>query len=60
MFQSQSDEWGEFLHQQGRIYRDFNEIRREIQTETDRVAGKQKSVSSEPIRLKIYSPHVCF
>lgn len=30
----------------------------EIQTETDRVTGYNKNVSHNPIRLKIYSPHV--
>jgi replication fork clamp-binding protein CrfC len=36
----------------------FNEIRDEIQRETDRVAGKNKGVIATPITLKIFSPHV--
>ena len=54
------DEWGEFLHAQGRKFTDFAEIRREIEAETDRKLGRggSKRVSGEPIRLCIYSPRV--
>ncbi|XP_047053882.1 dynamin-related protein 3B-like isoform X2 [Lolium rigidum] len=52
------NEWGEFLHQPGRRYSDFREIRREIQAETDREAGGNKGVSDRQIRLKIHSPNV--
>ncbi|KAL0698050.1 hypothetical protein Bca4012_054172 [Brassica carinata] len=53
------DEWGEFLHlpNNRRIY-DFSEIRREIEAETNRLAGENKGVSAKQIRLKIYSPNV--
>ncbi|WZZ09541.1 hypothetical protein YC2023_095462 [Brassica napus] len=53
------DEWGEFLHlpNNRRIY-DFSEIRREIEAETNRLAGDNKGVSAKQIRLKIYSPNV--
>ncbi|CAN6819266.1 dynamin-related protein 3A isoform X2 [Brassica napus] len=53
------DEWGEFLHlpNNHRIY-DFSEIRREIEAETNRLAGDNKGVSAKQIRLKIYSPNV--
>ncbi|PIN18656.1 Vacuolar sorting protein VPS1, dynamin [Handroanthus impetiginosus] len=52
------EEWGEFLHLPGRKFFDFNEIRREIQAETDREAGGNKGVSDKQIRLKIFSPNV--
>ncbi|CAG58573.1 uncharacterized protein GVI51_D05797 [Nakaseomyces glabratus] len=52
------DEWGEFLHIPGRRFYDFSEIRREIESETARIAGKNKGISKIPINLKIYSPHV--
>lgn len=55
---SSASEWGEFLHIKGKKFTDFNEIRTEIETETDRGAGKGKSVSSKPINLRIYSPRV--
>ncbi|CAF2240499.1 dynamin-related protein 3A isoform X2 [Brassica rapa] len=53
------DEWGEFLHlpNNRRIY-DFSEIRREIEAETNRLAGDNKGVSAKQIRLKIHSPNV--
>ncbi|KAK9840112.1 hypothetical protein WJX74_003564 [Apatococcus lobatus] len=51
-------EWGEFLHVPGRRYTDFNEIRKEILSETERIVGTNKGISDKPIRLKICSPHV--
>ncbi|CAE6161362.1 unnamed protein product [Arabidopsis arenosa] len=53
------DEWGEFLHlpPDTRIY-DFSEIRREIEAETNRLAGENKGVADKQIRLKISSPNV--
>ncbi|XAR53012.1 hypothetical protein NMG60_11021389 [Bertholletia excelsa] len=52
------EEFGEFLHLPGKRFYDFNEIRREIQAETDREAGGNKGVSDKQIRLKIFSPSV--
>ncbi|KAI3755335.1 hypothetical protein L1987_55132 [Smallanthus sonchifolius] len=52
------EEYGEFLHVPGKRFFDFNEIRREIQAETDREAGGNKGVSDKQIRLKIFSPNV--
>ncbi|CAH8458508.1 unnamed protein product [Heterobilharzia americana] len=52
-----STEWATFLHNK-KIFRDFDEVRSEIKSETDRVAGAGKSVSAEPINLKIFSPRV--
>ncbi|KAK9677397.1 hypothetical protein RND81_11G140600 [Saponaria officinalis] len=52
------DEWGEFLHLPGKRFFDFNDIRREIQAETDREAGANKRVIDKQIRLKIFSPGV--
>eukprot|EP00798_Chlamydomonas_sp_ICE-L_P011574 gene11574-34273_t len=54
-----SQEWGEFLHLPGKQFHDFDEIRDEIQAETERVAAG-KNVSDKPIRLKIFSPHVLY
>ncbi|KAF9814330.1 hypothetical protein IEO21_05173 [Rhodonia placenta] len=50
-------EWGQFLHIDKR-FTDFNEIRREIEQETFRVAGQNKGISKLPIHLRIYSPDV--
>ncbi|KAK4476934.1 hypothetical protein RD792_016103 [Penstemon davidsonii] len=52
------EEWGEFLHLPGKKFFDFNEIRREIQAETEREAGGNKGVTDKQIRLKIFSPNV--
>ncbi|MGH0164486.1 UNVERIFIED_CONTAM: hypothetical protein FKN15_049367 [Acipenser sinensis] len=41
-----------------KIYTDFDEIRQEIETETERITGNNKGISAEPIHLKIFSPHV--
>ncbi|TFK21843.1 dynamin protein dnm1 [Coprinopsis marcescibilis] len=50
-------EWGQFLHVDKR-FTDFNEIRKEIEQETFRVAGQNKGVSKLPISLRIFSPNV--
>uniref|UniRef100_A0A8C5CXX9 Dynamin-1-like protein n=1 Tax=Gadus morhua TaxID=8049 RepID=A0A8C5CXX9_GADMO len=52
------DEWGKFLHTKNKIYTDFEEIRQEIEAETERLSGTNKGVSDEPIHLKVFSPHV--
>ncbi|ODN03957.1 Dynamin [Orchesella cincta] len=51
-------EWGEFLHCKGKKFMDFNEIRMEIEAETDRATGGNKGISNLPINLRVYSPHV--
>lgn len=51
-------EWGEFLHAPGKVFYDFDRIRAEIASETDRVSGGNKNISDKPIRLKIFSPNV--
>jgi dynamin 1-like protein len=52
------DEWGEFNHIPGRKFYDFQEVKREIENETARIAGSNKGINRQPINLKIYSPHV--
>ncbi|XP_058058334.1 dynamin isoform X4 [Anopheles bellator] len=51
-------EFGEFLHQKGKKFTNFDEIRSEIEAETDRVTGSNKGISTIPINLRVYSPHV--
>ncbi|CAH0476525.1 unnamed protein product [Peronospora belbahrii] len=53
-----SEEWGEFLHLPGQKFTDFNEIRQEIEKETDRLTGKNKGISNKSINLKVFSPYV--
>ncbi|XP_051976153.1 dynamin-1-like protein isoform X1 [Xyrauchen texanus] len=52
------EEWGKFLHTKNKLYTDFDEIRQEIENETERISGNNKGISDEPIHLKIFSPHV--
>jgi replication fork clamp-binding protein CrfC len=51
-------EWAEFLHAKGKKFTDFNEVRKEIEAETDKLTGKNKGISSVPINLRVHSPHV--
>ncbi|KAM4663746.1 dynamin-1 isoform 2-T2 [Discoglossus pictus] len=51
-------EHGEFLHCKGKKFTDFEEIRQEIEAETDRVTGSNKGISSVPINLRVFSPNV--
>lgn len=51
-------EYGEFLHAKGKKFTDFDEIRKEIEAETDRITGSNKGISSVPINLRVYSPNV--
>ncbi|XP_067884511.1 dynamin-1-like protein isoform X1 [Heterodontus francisci] len=53
-----AEEWGTFLHCKNKIFMDFDEIRQEIESETERMTGNNKGISPEPIHLKIYSPSV--
>uniref|UniRef100_UPI00398F81A1 dynamin-2 n=1 Tax=Pristiophorus japonicus TaxID=55135 RepID=UPI00398F81A1 len=51
-------EHAEFLHCKGKKFTDFDEVRQEIEAETDRVTGNNKGISSIPINLRVHSPHV--
>ncbi|XP_011500354.1 PREDICTED: dynamin isoform X1 [Ceratosolen solmsi marchali] len=51
-------EYAEFLHCKGKKFVDFDEVRKEIEGETDRVTGSNKGISNLPINLRVYSPNV--
>ncbi|XP_062871904.1 dynamin-3 isoform X2 [Trichomycterus rosablanca] len=51
-------EYAEFLHCKGRKFVDFDEVRMEIEAETDRITGSNKGISPIPINLRVYSPNV--
>ncbi|KAK3565807.1 hypothetical protein QTP86_015566 [Hemibagrus guttatus] len=66
-----AEEWGTFLHCKHQVFTDFNEIRNEIEEETERTTNNKNEflvqfrylnikygISSEPIHLKIFSPNV--
>ncbi|CAL0315393.1 unnamed protein product [Lupinus luteus] len=50
-------EYGEFMHLPKKKFTDFGIIPK-IADETDRETGRSKGISSVPIHLSIYSPHV--
>ncbi|CAK6968370.1 dynamin-2-like isoform X3 [Scomber scombrus] len=51
-------EHAEFLHCKGRKFVDFDEVRLEIEAETERLTGSNKGISPIPINLRVYSPNV--
>ncbi|XP_076004286.1 dynamin-2-like isoform X2 [Genypterus blacodes] len=51
-------EHAEFLHCKGRKFVDFDEVRLEIEAETERITGSNKGISCVPINLRVYSPNV--
>ena len=52
------EEWATFLHTKNKIFVDADEIRQEIDRETDRMAGGNKGICPEPISLKYFSTNV--
>lgn len=45
------------MHCKSKKFTDFDEVRQEIEAETDRVTGTNKGISPIPINLRVYSPH---
>lgn len=50
-------EYAEFLHCKNKKFTNFEDVRKEIVAETDRVTGSNKGISSVPINLRVYSPN---
>uniref|UniRef100_H2MTH7 Interferon-induced GTP-binding protein Mx n=1 Tax=Oryzias latipes TaxID=8090 RepID=H2MTH7_ORYLA len=44
-------EYAEFLHCKGKKFTDFDEVRQEIEAETDRITGHNKGISPPPVPL---------
>lgn len=42
-------EWARFLHVKNKIFTDFNEVREEIEKETERLTGSNKVPSYSPV-----------
>ncbi|XP_067368538.1 dynamin 3a isoform X2 [Channa argus] len=55
---SANTEYGEFLHCKGKKFTHFDEICKEVESETYRLTGSNKGISPVPINLRIYSQHV--
>lgn len=47
--------WAEFSHRPGEKFFDFAKVKEEIEVDTERVAGRNKNISPEPIIVKIFS-----
>jgi dynamin 1-like protein len=56
-FNSIPNDWVKFGHSD-RIFTDFDEVRQEIERETDRVCSVNNGISAEPITLNVYSENV--
>ncbi|XP_078156387.1 dynamin-related protein 3A-like isoform X1 [Carex rostrata] len=52
------EEWGEFDHVIGKKFYHFEDVKKEIQLETDRDVGGYNYISEKEIHLKIFSPNV--
>ena len=50
--------WCQFLHTKSKLYTDVDEIRHEIEQETDKMAGENKGICPDPISVKYYSTKV--
>lgn len=49
-----SKDYATFLHKPGVIYDDFNEVRQEIEYQTEEITGGQKNITDRHIVLNIY------
>lgn len=47
------EEWAKFLHVKNKIFTDFDEVLKEIENETQRIAGSNKGIAHDPINLKV-------
>lgn len=47
-----------FLHDPEKVYEDFDEIRHEIEKQTEKNAGSNKCIVNDEITLDIYAPDV--
>eukprot|EP01016_Furgasonia_blochmanni_P003880 TRINITY_DN1151_c0_g1_i1.p1 TRINITY_DN1151_c0_g1~~TRINITY_DN1151_c0_g1_i1.p1 ORF type:complete len:735 (+),score=207.31 TRINITY_DN1151_c0_g1_i1:68-2272(+) len=53
-----STEYAEFFHKKGERIENFDHVIKEIERETEKVAGTNKGINPNPVYLKIFSPHV--
>ena len=57
LIHSNGEEYATFLHLPDKKFTNFDEVRKEIEDETERVCH-QRGVTDVPINLKVYSPNV--
>ena len=58
MWLDEEKEWFELFDRRGEKFVDPEDIRKAIEIETDKIAGKNKGVSSTPLKIKFYSRNV--
>ena len=51
-------DYATFLPKPDVLYTDFGFVRKETEAETDRLTGRNKGISREPIYLTVFSLHV--
>ena len=57
---AQVQEWAEFTEEgsaEKKRYENFDDVRKEIERQTDTIAGSKKGISEKPINLKVFSPN---
>jgi dynamin 1-like protein len=55
---SKGKDYAEFPHKKGERFEDFDDVRKEIEEETSRLAGVNSGISKEPIMCKVFSKTV--
>ncbi|XP_055296155.1 dynamin-like isoform X2 [Sitodiplosis mosellana] len=53
-----NEEYGVFMHDKDKKFTNFDDIRKEIESVTEEIAGSKKGISHIPINLHIHSPNV--
>eukprot|EP00730_Choanoeca_flexa_P007291 TRINITY_DN12308_c2_g5_i11.p1 TRINITY_DN12308_c2_g5~~TRINITY_DN12308_c2_g5_i11.p1 ORF type:complete len:683 (+),score=194.46 TRINITY_DN12308_c2_g5_i11:19-2067(+) len=58
LVQTTEGEWATFQHADGKVFKDFDQVREEIEAQTSRITGPGKAISKEAIHLRVHSPKV--
>ncbi|CAI6343261.1 unnamed protein product [Macrosiphum euphorbiae] len=48
-------EWVRFSHIKNTVFHDFNDVKKEIENQTNALAGENKGITDKPIVLKVYT-----
>eukprot|EP00045_Choanoeca_perplexa_P013086 m.146182 g.146182 ORF g.146182 m.146182 type:complete len:685 (-) comp16232_c0_seq2:1345-3399(-) len=58
LVQTTNGEWATFQHADGKVFKDFEQVRAEIEAQTSQITGPGKAISKTAIHLRIHSPRV--
>ena len=50
--------YAEFVHKKDQKFTDFKEVQKEIEKDTEKVAGGEKGISNLPIVVKVFSQNL--